>query len=103
MRVSRLEKVVGDIFRSHPDPKKQSERVGTVDILEHIHVVYAGVIFSLVLGTDTFYDLIGGKWKRWENILQMVELHVFSRSKPVHENSDLTYHRHFTTYAFFRI
>jgi nicotinic acid mononucleotide adenylyltransferase len=57
--------------------------VGTVDILEHINAVYSGVQLSLILGTDTFYDLMGGKWKRWQDILEIAALHVFSRSKPV--------------------
>ncbi len=39
-------------------------RVGTVDILDFILSHFSGIQLHLVLGTDTYKDLIAGKWKQ---------------------------------------
>lgn len=38
-------------------------KVGTVDVLDFIRLRYPNLGLHLVLGTDTFNDLAGGKWK----------------------------------------
>lgn len=85
--------------------KGREYRVGTVDILDFILSHFPTLQLQLVLGTDTFRDLIAGKWKQSDRcdispihilpfrilkhaffnfdlcfrILTMVTLHVISR------------------------
>jgi len=60
VRVMMLEKYAAE----HYEAKESKEyRVGTVDIIDYINEQCPGLDLSLVLGTDTFRDLIGGKWK----------------------------------------
>eukprot|EP01032_Pedospumella_encystans_P018656 gene18656-21228_t len=54
-------------------------RVGTVDVLDFILGHCPEIKPQLVLGTDTYKDLIAGKWKQSDRILSMVTLHVISR------------------------
>ena len=81
VRISRLEKVVCELQLSQNDGKMRT-RVGTVDILEYVMAVYPGMEWNLVLGTDTYSDILGGKWKRAEDILKQANLHVFCRQNP---------------------
>ena len=61
---------------------KKLSRVGTIDILEYVNALYPNIEWNLILGTDTYRDLIGGKWKRADEILQIAKLHVFCRENP---------------------
>ena len=56
-------------------------RVGTIDIIHHIHRNHQDVsLISINLGQDTFHDLKAGLWKCSEEIMSLVEVNVFRRS-----------------------
>lgn len=57
----------------------ESVRIGTVDILRKLRQEFPDVEFTLLLGGDTFRDLIAGKWKSGDEILQMVRILVVKR------------------------
>lgn len=59
--------------------QKKPTRIGTIDILEYVNALYPNVEWNLVFGTDTYKDLMGGKWKRAEDIIELAHLHVFLR------------------------
>ena len=67
VRVLELEKNFFDYYNRSNSAGELPFRVGTVDILEFLNAHYASVRFHLVLGTDTYNDLIDGKWKRSES------------------------------------
>lgn len=57
-------------------------RVGTIDIINYIKEYYKNhTLVSINLGTDTFEDLVNGKWKMHEEILKGVYINVFARDK----------------------
>lgn len=78
VKVCKLEQEVTEKKReTHPE-----ERVGTIDILEHIHEHHKDVAqVTLVLGMDTFRDLALGRWKRFDEIPNRCELHVIEREE----------------------
>ena len=70
------------------DDHKSSIRVGTADILDKLTAEEPNVDFTWALGADTFIDLASGKWRRTEDILQMVgyRMIVFRRKADEQEN-----------------
>ena len=60
-------------------PKEELKSIGTVDIITELINTNPNTNFSFVLGTDTFSDLMAGKWKRGSDILQMVNLVIVQR------------------------
>jgi nicotinic acid mononucleotide adenylyltransferase len=54
-------------------------RVGTIDMLDYIREQCPGLDLHLVLGTDTYKDLIARKWKQSERILNTATVHAISR------------------------
>jgi nicotinic acid mononucleotide adenylyltransferase len=61
VRVMEIEKYAAEYY----EKKEGLEyRVGTVDILDYIHEQCPGLDLHLVLGTDTYKDLIAQKWKQ---------------------------------------
>lgn len=63
VRVMMLEKYAAEHYEAN---ESKDYRVGTVDIIDYINEKCPGLDLSLVLGTDTFRDLVGGKWKQSE-------------------------------------
>ena len=46
--------------------------------MEYANALYSEDIeWNLILGTDTYRDLVGGKWKRADDIVRIAKLHVF--------------------------
>ena len=74
IKVSDLEKQLYDnVFsqKQSSDANKANVRLGTIDLIEHLHCKEVDnksmkVDIHLVLGTDTFNDLVQGKWKQSE-------------------------------------
>lgn len=56
-----------------------SGRVGTIDLIRYIKSVDPEIKLHLVLGADTFSDLMQGKWKESDSVLKEVSLEVFNR------------------------
>lgn len=56
-------------------------RVGTIDILECLQNIYPNDLFQihLILGMDTFCDLMRNKWMRSRDIVKMTQIEVFKR------------------------
>lgn len=63
VRVVMVEKYAADFYEQR---KGREYRVGTIDIIDFINQHCPGLELSLVLGTDTYNDLIGYKWKNSE-------------------------------------
>lgn len=64
VRVLPIEKVVNEYF--HKD-QNYTGRVGTVDILEYLRdncYRESDIEITLIVGGDTYNDLVAGKWKR---------------------------------------
>ena len=60
VRVMEVEKLAAEHYEKKEGP---SYRVGTVDILDYIDEKCPGLRLHLVLGTDTYRDLLTRKWK----------------------------------------
>jgi nicotinic acid mononucleotide adenylyltransferase len=55
-------------------PSSSSISIGTADLLEYYHETDAvAAEYTLCLGEDTFLDLMSGKWRRTEDILDMIQ------------------------------
>lgn len=76
-------KSTSDSMKSEHSSSQKKTRIGTVDILEYVNALYSEDIeWNLILGTDTYRDLVGGKWKRADDIVRIAKLHVFCRENP---------------------
>eukprot|EP01032_Pedospumella_encystans_P018580 gene18580-21145_t len=76
VRVMTIER---DAAEYYEQTEGKDYRAGTVDVLDFILGHCPEIKPHFVLGTDTFTDLIAGKWKQSDRILNMVTLHVISR------------------------
>ena len=52
------------VFQSDLKFEQGKDRAGTVDVLLFLRASFPDQQFTLVLGTDTYNDLLGGRWKR---------------------------------------
>ena len=52
------------VFHSDPSFVQGTDRAGTVDVLLYLQTHFPSLRFTLVLGTDTYNDLLAGRWKR---------------------------------------
>lgn len=57
----------------------ESARVGTIDIIRHLEAEHPDTKFVLALGADTYQDLLDGKWKEGDRLLQNTEIVVVPR------------------------
>lgn len=60
------------MFVDREDSEKSSVRIGTADILSMLKKNEPDVDFTLALGTDTFIDLASGKWRRTDEVFELV-------------------------------
>lgn len=67
--------------------KKASIRVGTADLLAMLISNEPEVNFTLALGADTFIDLANGKWRRGDEVIQLVghRMVVFRRQSDTND------------------
>ncbi|OQS05651.1 hypothetical protein THRCLA_02250 [Thraustotheca clavata] len=56
-----------------------SIRIGSIDIIEYLKENHPSIEFHLLLGADTFNDLVQGKWKGGLSLLDAVHIVVISR------------------------
>jgi len=66
---------------------KESVRVGTADLLTMLITDEPNLEFTLALGADTFIDLVNGKWRRSEDVLQLVEYRIVVFRRLVEEDN----------------
>lgn len=72
------------------DQQKSSVRIGTADLLDMLINDEPDVDFTLAFGADTFIDLVRGKWRRSEDVFQLVgyRMVVFRRISSSQEKND---------------
>ena len=83
-------------FPSAPESSLETLRVGTFDLLDRLTKEEPDAEFTFCMGADTFIDLTKGKWKRSEDVLQLLKgrIVVFQRQAGVsdsrgdHDNVD---------------
>lgn len=54
-------------------------RLGSIDLLDYLLDKHEDTNFTLLLGGDTYADLLAGKWKRGNELMQLVKLLVVDR------------------------
>ncbi|KAI9912512.1 hypothetical protein PsorP6_005594 [Peronosclerospora sorghi] len=59
--------------------KLQELRLGSIDLVTHLLDKYPNMNFTILLGGDTYADLLAGKWKRGDELMQLVKLLVVDR------------------------
>lgn len=80
VRVLTLERILSDNHLKISETTNQPYvRVGTIDVLTYIKLLYSFLELNLILGGDTAMDLLSGKWKDCKLILNMVTLHIINR------------------------
>ena len=78
VRVMTIER---DAAEHYQQTESKEYRVGTVDVLEFILSHCPEIKPHLVLGTDTYKDLIAGKWKqsdRYQDQILFITLHIIA-------------------------
>jgi nicotinate (nicotinamide) nucleotide adenylyltransferase len=60
--------------------KKFNPRSYTINLLEYLRNTYKDSKFSFLLGTDTFNDILLGKWSKGNVILETTDLYVVTRA-----------------------
>jgi len=99
VKVLDIEKECTDCLQAaqgHDAPIK----IGTIDVLSYIQAQTKGLNLDihLVLSTETYNDLVNGKWKQSQDIVNTVQLEVLKRkgyqltNKPVVKNIRMIYH-----------
>ena len=77
--VKELEREICESSLQTSTTSSSSGRVGTIDLIRHIKSIEPDINIHLVLGSDTFSDLVQGKWKESVAVLNEVSFEVFSR------------------------
>ncbi|EQC39199.1 hypothetical protein SDRG_03404 [Saprolegnia diclina VS20] len=77
--VKETEKDVWDLALQDTSVDPSSIRIGSIDIVTHLQAQHPDVEFSLLLGADTYNDLIQGKWKGGLRLLDAVRIVVIAR------------------------
>ena len=54
-------------------------RPGTIDVVRYLIATHPDCCFGLLLGADTYRDLMAGRWKESQALLQLVEVFVVPR------------------------
>ena len=84
----------------HGQQQQQATQIGTIDVLNYIKANTASLNLDLhlILSSETYNDLVRGKWKRSQDIINIVKLQVLLRKgypltdQPTVQNIKQTYH-----------
>ncbi|KAG7397042.1 hypothetical protein PHYBOEH_001320 [Phytophthora boehmeriae] len=57
----------------------QQLRLGSIDLVQFLLQKHPDTNFTMLLGGDTYADLLAGKWKRGDELVQLVKLLVVDR------------------------
>ncbi len=71
--------VVLDTEKKVADGMPAGVKIGTIDVVRHLVAAHPDAKFSLLLGTDTYRDLISGRWKESRALLDLVNVVVVAR------------------------
>ncbi|GMF29697.1 unnamed protein product [Phytophthora fragariaefolia] len=78
LRVAQEEREMFELAAAACDSPEQL-RLGSFDLVQFLRRRYRDASFSLLLGGDTYADLLAGKWKRGDELMQLVKLLVVDR------------------------
>src|SRR5688572_22422184 len=65
-----------DVERELADPQRL---IGTIDVVRHLMQRHPHVSFGLLMGADTYRDLMSGRWKESDALKQLVRIVPVSR------------------------
>ncbi|GMF09175.1 unnamed protein product [Phytophthora lilii] len=78
LKVAEEERAMFEHEAAKSDSPKQL-RLGSIDLVRFLLNKYPGTSFTMLLGGDTYADLLAGKWKRGDELMQLVKLLVVDR------------------------
>jgi nicotinic acid mononucleotide adenylyltransferase len=80
VKAKNLEQLVYLDFLNTSSEDSSRSSIGTIDVLRYIRKNFKEYdLRSINLGSDTFNDLMDGKWKESEQVMKQVEINVFAR------------------------
>lgn len=65
--------------RARGEPEEHA-RIGTIDVVRRLHVDHPDAGLSLLLGGDTYRDLMAGKWRESDALVKLVPIIVIARA-----------------------
>ena len=66
---------------SNSEKEKMGKLIGTYDVLEYFRQQFPHFQFSFLMGQDTYNDLLLGKWKKSQEIIDYTTIYKVSREK----------------------
>ncbi|KAG1704309.1 hypothetical protein DVH05_006317 [Phytophthora capsici] len=66
-------------FESAKSDAPEQLRLGSIDLVHYLLNKHPDTSFTMLLGGDTYADLLAGKWKRGDELMQLVKLLVVDR------------------------
>lgn len=87
--VSDVERVVFQILNPTASPTSPPVPVGTVDILEYLVAHEPYTTFYLCLGADTYRDICSGKWRRTQDLVNVLQDRIIVIDRTEQRNEDL--------------
>ena len=75
--VEEERKMIEDIAATTKRP--QELRLGSIDLVHYLLDKYPDMNFTMLLGGDTYADLLAGKWKRGDELMKLVKVVVVDR------------------------
>lgn len=81
IRVLDVERTVAQAWeRGAAESDTQTgSRPGTIDVVRYLARLHPGIRFALLLGADTFRDLVEGRWKESQALRELVDTLVVPR------------------------
>lgn len=79
VQVVRAEKEVFDAAVAAHGGPAEDVSVGTYDLVRYLSGQHPDAHFSFLMGTDTYADLRSGKWRRSEDLLDLLSIAVVRR------------------------
>ncbi|KAE9005779.1 hypothetical protein PR003_g2095 [Phytophthora rubi] len=78
LKVVQEERGMFELVAAASDGAEQP-RLGSIDLVLYLRDKYRDTNFTMLLGGDTYADLLAGKWKRGDELMQLVKLLVVDR------------------------
>ncbi|KAG6968219.1 hypothetical protein JG688_00005922 [Phytophthora aleatoria] len=78
LKVVEEEREMFELMAAKSDSPEQL-RLGSIDLVHYLLDKHKDTSFTMLLGGDTYADLLAGKWKRGDELMQLVKLLVVDR------------------------
>lgn len=78
LKVVEEEREMFEHFAAKSDAPEQL-RLGSIDLVHYLLQKYPDTNFTMLLGGDTYADLLAGKWKNGDELMRLVKLLVVDR------------------------